>query len=1081
MPRLALLAAGSATLALAVVAVALLAGWAGGRIAAQTNDISVEMSRVAVLTRGVNEPIEVSPRSLPNEATISGPVTIRVLFGIQITAPTLSSFSATNATLSNLRTSTWSADPPNRGWMFDLTPTADGAVTVSIAAGTVSPLLPGVNRSNEAASFALTAALGAPKPIWMGFSSPVTRTLGPYYENTEVDLTVTFNEHVTVAGSPTVALRLGASAATATYESGSGSAVLRFRFTVPSGWSGSLAGEPRVDTDSITLLSSASIQDGGGANATLTLPPRIIRIESRNRARLVGEPAPTWGSGSRLSYKVFFSEAVTVTLPTDGSTAYIQLRGIRDGGGNVDVRAVYASGSGSDELTFTYTWSAADSLAATSSLIMREIHLFVPDGVGIRNAAGIDIATQRPGVTSIRVATEGTQVQASSRLSSGPSADLRLSLSSNDAARASLNPTSFRFRCATAQCVDVDGNTYSNSDTEDWQRDRTLTIALEQDADLDDNRVDLSYTYNAYPSGLLGQWDGATGTWMRLLIEDDDPELDAITADASITEGQNAEFTVTSTAPPAVEDRAVRATISQTGNCLASSVTDVDTGADGIQVDIELRTSGSVGSGTLSLPTVDDSTDELDCVLTVTLTPPAATDTRFFAIAGGAASLSRSITVQDNDDTQPITIDQPEPPEGQLPKSPAVDTPGVDDPPPGGDSGGENPLAPVPQRPPELAAQTIIEGESATGELDISVNHRPDADIEFHHRLLPTGLIEGSPDPVVFIRNDWKQNQGWTLTALQDADSADERVRWGLRVVSDDEQWHSLAVERATVTVRDDDPEVVSLEAVEGAIVEGGTAMFRLRLSREPLDGSRTVRATLWAAGATLAAGLADADTEAEGLQLDVALDAEVSGVLEVGTVGDEADGPDGLLILSVAQPSDYLSANYFTLADGAMHFTATVRVLDDDEPVVEEESVMDEEESEVEEEEDPVEEKPAKGDPVKEQPAEEGPVEEEPATEPEGGELVEEEPGAEEPVEEEPVEGEPVVVVEEPVEGEPAMFPNTGSGGLLGGAGGLALRAPPLCRSATSPPASGGINFLLRDGLPCWGVHSFAALVRGA
>ena len=314
-----------------------------------------------------------------------------------------------------------------------------------------------------------------------------------------------------------------------------------------------------------------------------------------------------------------------------------------------------------------------------------------------------------------------------------------------------------------------------------------------------------------------------------------------------------------------------------------------------------------------------------------------------------------------------------------------------------------------------MAAQTIIEGESATGELDISVNHRPDADIEFHHRLLPGGLIEGSPDPVVFSRNDWKQNQGWTLTALQDADSEDERVRWGLRVVSDDEQWHSLAVERVTVTVRDDDPEVVSLEAVEGTIVEGGTAVFRLRLSREPLDGSRTVRATLWAAGATLAAGLAeglaDADAEAEGLQLDVALDGVLGGVLEVATVGDEADGPDGLLILSVAQPSDYLSANYFTLADGAMHFTTTVRVLDDDEPVVEEA---------VEE------------------------VGEEPATEPVGEELVDKEPVVEEPVEAEPG-------VEEPV-----TFPNTGSGGLLGSGRVGAAGGPPLSLRDISPRKRG-------------------------
>ena len=617
-----------------------------------------------------------------------------------------------------------------------------------------------------------------------------------------------------------------------------------------------------------------------------------------------------------------------MTLPTGGSTAYIQLRGRRDGGGNVDVRAVYASGSGSDELTFTYTWSASDSLAANSSLFMREIHLFVPDGVGIRNAAGIDIATQRPGVTSIRVATEGTQVQAGPRLSSGPSADLRLSLSSNDAARASLNPTSFRFRCVTAQCVDVDGNTYSNSDTEDWQRSRTLTITLEQDADLDDNRVDLSYTYNAYPSGLMGRWDGATGTWMRLLIEDDDPEIDAITAAASITEGQNAEFTVTSTAPPAVEDRAVRATISQTGNCLASSVTDVDTGADGIQVDIELQTSGSTGSGTLSLPTVDDSTDELNCVLTVTLTPPAATDTRFFAIAGGAASLSRSITVQDNDDTQPITIDQPEPPEGQLPQTPVVNPPGVDDP----------PVEPPQTRyPPELEAQTIVEGQSVSGEINITKSDRPQADVEFNHRFVPAGVVDGTPDPVTFVEHRWWERKSWTLAARHDADSDDERVRWHLSPQSDDLAWRNIYVHYAYVTVRDDDPQVSALDALQESVTEGQTATFRLTLAKPPLDGARSVRVTLTTDGDMLADGLTDADENTPGLQLDLSLARTLEGestvLLRLATDDDDQDEPDGALIVTVSQPSNHTADNYFTLAGDATQFTAAISVLDNDEP----------------------------------------------------------------------------------------------------------------------------------------------------
>ena len=374
---------------------------------------------------------------------------------------------------------------------------------------------------------------------------------------------------------------------------------------------------------------------------------------------------------------------------------------------------------------------------------------------------------------------------------------------------------------------------------------------------------------------------------------------------------------------------------------------------------------------------------------------------------------------------------------------------------PGGPSAiqpGDDNNQPTPLEPPELEDQTIIEGQSVEGEFDLGDSDRPRAAIEFLHRFRPAGAVNVSPDPARFERHDWWRRQSWKLEAPHDADSDDEIIRWYLDTDSDDRQWHNIYVHRAQITIRDDDPQVSALEALSQTVTEGGTAVFRVRIAKAPLSAGRTVRLTLNAAGDVLAPGLADADPQAEGIQLDLPLEAAPNGSdtahVYIATQDDDQDEVDGFFIIKIEQPADHTAPNYFTLAGGAASFAAVVSVLDNDEPppVAEVEEPTDiEEPGEVEEPEEL--EEPTEV----EEPEELGEPEEveEPTEIEQPEEVVEPDEEVEVPVEiEEPDDVPPPLIVigpveeptdieepeelEEPTEIEgPLTFPNSGTGGL--------------------------------------------------
>ena len=493
-------------LLLALIGVLALVGVAlRSEVAAQTNDVTVEITRVAAADRIVEEEVILGATSRPNDLIISGATRVRIRFSETVSGFTLASLTASNATFSNLQVET-----ANRQWMFDATPTADGAVSISIAAGAVQAAADAA-RGNASAQLSMTAALAAPKVVWTDFTSLNANTYKyfnqPYNAGDTIDLKVIFSENVTVSGVPTVGLRTpsktpGATAYDAPYHSGSGTAVLVFRYTVPAGqnWNPS---PTSINSSAISLPSSASITDAAGNAATLTLPPRVIKGERYLATPVPGEPAPSGQVGDTHDWALTFSEPVTVTQAPGAEAPWIEIIVNLQTGVQGTARARYLEGSGTNKLTFRYTVLAADNVRTDTTFGIEGYQVRIPNGAGIRNAAGIDVHARIASVVPVNNRSEGTQFTIAFAITAEPSEDVTVHLTSSDPTRLTIEPSAVTF---------LSGSTDPNH----WGIRQTITITLHPDSDAEDNVVMIFHNWESDDP----IFNGVSGTLVTFTIVD---------------------------------------------------------------------------------------------------------------------------------------------------------------------------------------------------------------------------------------------------------------------------------------------------------------------------------------------------------------------------------------------------------------------------------------------------------------------------------------------------------------------------------------------------------------------------------
>jgi len=268
--------------------------------------------------------------------TASKPTTDFAVGDITVTNGALSNFAAISSAV----------------YTATFTPSASGATTIDVAASKFTDAAG--NNNTAATQFNWTYDGNAPSVT----SVTSTKTNGSYPVGATIPITITFNQTVTVTGTPQLTLETGATDAVVDYASGTSTATLTFNYVVA-------AGENSSDLDYISAaaltLNSGTIKDASGNVATLTLPtPGASGSLGANKAIVIDGNAPsvtsvtstkTNGSypvGATIPITITFNQTVTVT-----GTPQLTLET-----GATDAVVDYASGTGTATLTFNYVVAA---------------------------------------------------------------------------------------------------------------------------------------------------------------------------------------------------------------------------------------------------------------------------------------------------------------------------------------------------------------------------------------------------------------------------------------------------------------------------------------------------------------------------------------------------------------------------------------------------------------------------------------------------------------------------------------------------------------------------------------------------
>jgi hypothetical protein len=190
-------------------------------------------------------------------------------------------------------------------------------------------------------------------PQVTGVSAPPNAT---YVAGQALEFVVAMSEPVTVTGVPTLDLMIGDVSRSAQYIGSVNAKELKFSYMIASG---------DLDTDGIAVTAlnlpgGAGIADAAGNAAVLALsnlPDMSGVLVDTVQPYVTGVSVPAAGTytlGQTLAFKVRFSEEVVVR--TDGGTPVLPLVI-----GTTAVQAAYASGTGTNEITFEYVVKSGDA------------------------------------------------------------------------------------------------------------------------------------------------------------------------------------------------------------------------------------------------------------------------------------------------------------------------------------------------------------------------------------------------------------------------------------------------------------------------------------------------------------------------------------------------------------------------------------------------------------------------------------------------------------------------------------------------------------------------------------------------
>ena len=365
---------------------------------------------------------------------------------------------------------------------------------------------------------------------------------------------------------------------------------------------------------------------------------------------------------------------------------------------------------------------------------------------------------------------------------------------------------------------------------------RTFTLATVPD-DADEPSGPVKVTLRPRP-GTYTVGDPASAS---VTVNDDDgaatvPSV-TVSAGAAVTEGGGAEFTV-SASPAPTADLTVHLTVAD--DAASDFVAPGDEGARTVVI------GANQASAPFTVATVDDSTDEADGAVAVSVAASQATPADY-AVGDPA---SASVTVRDDDVTiQTVTVSAG----GAVTE--------------GGDA--RFTLTAVPAPAADLTVRFTV--DDGVGEDFVAPG-----DEGSKTAVIPAGAV----------------SVAWTVATVDDqTDEADGAVTL---TIQDSGGYVAGSPASATVPVKDDDDPVVTVSA-GGAVTEGGDARFTLTAVRAP--------AAPLAVSVTVAA---DGEYGVAAGRRTVSIPTSGSAVLTLATADDDADELDGAVSVTVTAGRGY-------------------------------------------------------------------------------------------------------------------------------------------------------------------------------
>jgi hypothetical protein len=257
-------------------------------------------------------------------ATVNAAFTVTATFSEEVTGFELADITVGNGTASNF-TAVSATE-----YTFNVTPTADGSVTVDVAAEMATD-----NAGNDnTAATQLTRTADVTGPSLSSVSIASDNANSSNFANAGDTVTLTFTASETLSGTPTVTI----AGQTATVTNTSGNNYTATYTLTDSDSEGSLAFN--IDLTGVTDAAGNSgntvttTTDSSSVTVDIT-PPTIDSVTS-------SLADGSYGVGTVVPITINFSEAVNVT-----GTPELAL--------NFGGKAIYASGSGTNSLTFNYT------------------------------------------------------------------------------------------------------------------------------------------------------------------------------------------------------------------------------------------------------------------------------------------------------------------------------------------------------------------------------------------------------------------------------------------------------------------------------------------------------------------------------------------------------------------------------------------------------------------------------------------------------------------------------------------------------------------------------------------------------